>query len=65
VPAVLLTQVRPTVPAEARLPCPAPTVLPNRAISAAETTSLWGADRGALRSCEGRRAAAVAAIGGS
>lgn len=61
---MLLAQARATVPAEAELPCPAPVLLPDRAISAAETTSLWGADRGALRTCESRRAAAVDATGG-
>lgn len=61
----MLTDAKKTVPAEAEKPCADPTTLPDRAISAAEATTLWGADRSALRVCEQRRAAAVKAIGGA
>lgn len=64
-PAVVLTQVKATVPSEADTPCPVPVVLPNRAISAAETVNLWSVDRNGLRVCESRRAAAVATIRGA
>ncbi len=46
-------------PAEVRTPCPAPVPLPDRDLEEAETQSLWGRDRTALRICEVRRAAAV------
>ncbi|PIO98597.1 hypothetical protein CJ014_14865 [Pleomorphomonas carboxyditropha] len=51
-----------TAPAQARAVCSAPVAIPDRAISEAEATTLWGRDRGALRICEQRRAAAIAAI---
>ncbi|PKR91127.1 hypothetical protein CXZ10_05915 [Pleomorphomonas diazotrophica] len=51
-----------TAPAESRRPCAAPVTVPDRAISEAETTALWGRDRGALRICEQRRRAAIDAI---
>jgi hypothetical protein len=50
-----------TAPAQSRLPC-VETPLPDRALSQAETTDLWSRDRGIIRTCDGRRAAAVAAI---
>jgi hypothetical protein len=57
--------VRPQLPAAARQPCAAPVSLPDRDLGAAEVTSAWGRDRANLRVCEGRRAAAVAAIEGA
>ncbi len=56
--------VRPEIPAEARQPCAAPVLLPDRAITQRETVSLWARDRAALRACEGKRAAAVVAVDG-
>jgi hypothetical protein len=46
-------------PNEARTPCPEPVPLPDRDLGEAETQSLWGRDRTALRICEVRRAAAA------
>ena len=60
----MLAPAKAVVAAEAEAPCPAPVTLPDRSITAGETTSLWGADRSALRLCETRRAAAVEAIRG-
>ncbi|WNJ89155.1 hypothetical protein [Bosea sp. 685] len=57
--------VRPAVPASARKVCADPVAIPDRDISAEETTNLWGRDRTSLRSCEIRRAAAVSAIDGA
>ncbi|MBA4271053.1 MAG: hypothetical protein C0447_16815 [Methylobacterium sp.] len=64
-PTVKTEIVRPAVPASARQPCAAPSALPDRDITEAEATSLWGRDRAALRQCEPRRAAAIAAIDGT
>jgi hypothetical protein len=50
-----------TAPAQSRIPCEA-TPLPDRDISQAETTDLWSRDRGIIRTCDGRRAAAIGAI---
>lgn len=50
-----------TAPAQSRIPCEA-TRLPDRALSQAETTDLWSRDRGTIRTCDGRRAAAIGAI---
>ncbi|WP_440411994.1 hypothetical protein [Neorhizobium petrolearium] len=58
----MLVETKPAVPTESEKPCPAPVTLPNRAITAKETTDFWGADRSALRVCEQRRAAAVQAL---
>ncbi len=57
--------IRPAVPALARQPCAAPAALPDRDLTESEATSLWGRDRAALRQCEPRRAAAIAAIDGT
>lgn len=54
--------VRPELPPIARRPCDRPVTLPDRAISAGEATSFWNRDRSALRECETRRAAGVAAV---
>lgn len=51
----------PTIPPSSRLPCPAPQRLPDRDLSEAEITALWGRDRSGLSTCEQRRAAAVKA----
>jgi hypothetical protein len=61
---VKLEIVRPQLPATARQTCAAPVALPDRDLAAAEVTSGWGRDRAALRICETRRAAAVAAVDG-
>jgi hypothetical protein len=50
-----------TAPAQSRIACEA-TPLPDRALGQAETTDLWSRDRGMIRTCDGRRAAAVSAI---
>ena len=55
----------PEIPAAARVPCPPPSSLPDRSLSEAEATGLWGRDRANLRSCEVRRAAAVEAVTGA
>jgi hypothetical protein len=52
------------LPAVAIVPCAAPVPLPDRRLGERETADLWGRDRTALRTCETRRAAAVAASGG-
>lgn len=57
--------VKPQVPASARRACAAPVALPDRDMNAAEVTSVMGQDRAALRACETRRAAAIAAIDGA
>lgn len=64
-PTVKTEFIRPTVPAIARQRCADPVTLPDRDLTEAESTSLWGRDRSALRQCEPRRAAAVAAIDGA
>lgn len=51
-----------TAPAQARVACAQPVKIPDRAITEVETHNLWGRDRGALRICEQRRAAAIGAI---
>ncbi|CDZ32198.1 Hypothetical protein NGAL_HAMBI1145_09690 [Neorhizobium galegae bv. officinalis] len=61
----MLAESKKTIPPEAETPCAAPVVIPDRKISAGETTSLWGADRSALRVCEFRRQAAVSTIRGT
>jgi len=62
-PVVITELIKPVLPSEARKPCPAPSALPDdRGLSEAEVTSLWGADRVNLRTCETRRAAAVNAV---
>lgn len=58
-PRVVTQIVYPEIPAAARAPCPPPSSLPDRRLSEAEATGLWGRDRANLRSCEVRRAAAV------
>lgn len=64
-PVVRTQIIRAALPAEARQPCAAPQALPDRALTARETTSKWSLDRTALRVCETRRKAAVAATGGA
>lgn len=54
----------PALPAEARKRCDAPSAIPPRDLTAAEVAGLWGRDRVALKICETRRAAAVAAVEG-
>lgn len=51
------------IPEAALKPCDGPVVLPDRALSARETTGFWGRDRSALRACEEKRKAAVEAAG--
>lgn len=51
--------VSPDLPSEAKIRCADPVTLPDRNLSDAEATSLWGRDRTSLRICETRRAAAV------
>ena len=51
-----------TLPAVAREACAIPRQLPDRDLSSREVVTNWGADRAALRNCETRRAAAVAAV---
>jgi hypothetical protein len=46
-------------PAPVIVPCDAPVVLPDRALSDQDIERLWGRDRSALRDCAGR----VAALG--
>ncbi|KPF98821.1 hypothetical protein IP86_10875 [Rhodopseudomonas sp. AAP120] len=53
--------MQPTVPATAEQKCDDPVDLPDRDLTERETASAWGRDRSALRTCEGRRAAAVEA----
>ncbi|MFZ5739630.1 MAG: hypothetical protein ACOY6K_22410 [Pseudomonadota bacterium] len=60
---MLLSMTRPTVPPSAAQPCNPPVRLPDRDLTESETWGYWDRDRSALRSCEGRRAAAVEAIG--
>lgn len=62
-PTVLLKMANPTVPATAAQPCDQPAGLPDRDLTERETATYWNRDRAALRDCEGRRAAAVEAIG--
>jgi hypothetical protein len=52
----------PQVPEVARTPCDAPATLPDRAMTAREVASVMARDGAALRQCEVKRAAAVAAI---
>lgn len=60
-PPVVVKYVGPEVPPSSRIPCPV-TPLPDRALSAQEVTTNWGADRAAILVCDARRAAAVASI---
>lgn len=46
-------------PAEAKISCASPVVIPDRDLSEKEVHDYWGSDRTALRVCEVRRAAAV------
>ncbi len=64
-PTVKLELVKPELPEAARQRCADPLRLPDRDMTAAEVTSNWGRDRAALRICETRRAAAVAAVDGA
>lgn len=61
-PTVLLQMNRPTVPAIAAQKCDDPVALPDRDLTESETVRLWSRDRVALRTCDGRREAAVTAI---
>jgi hypothetical protein len=58
-PIVRTVIVTPEIPTEAKLKCADPVNLPDRDLTGAETVTLWGRDRAALRICETRRAAAV------
>ena len=62
-PTVLLKMTAPAVPATAAQRCDPPARLPDRDLTERETASAWNRDRAALETCEGRRAAAVGAIG--
>ncbi len=64
-PTVKTEFIRPAVPAIARQRCAEPVALPDRDATESEVTSEWLRDRSALRQCETRRAAAVAAIDGT
>lgn len=55
----------PVLPSLARVACDKPAALPDADLSEREVASLWGRDRVALRACETRRAAAVAAAEGT
>ncbi|GAA0600182.1 hypothetical protein GCM10008943_14230 [Paenochrobactrum glaciei] len=60
---IVRTQIsQPNIPAQALKPCDDPVALPDRALSAKELTPLWGKDRAALKECEAKRAALVAAV---
>ena len=61
-PIVITKTITPVVPAAARQKCADPVALPDRAMPEGDIVPAWGADRAALKSCEQRRAAAVAAI---
>lgn len=64
-PTVKFELVKPELPPAARKPCARPVLRPDRDISEAEVTTLWGRDQTSLRECETRRAAAVAAVDGA
>lgn len=64
-PTVKTEFLRPAVPAIARQRCAEPVALPDRDATESEATAEWLRDRSALRQCETRRAAAVAAIDGA
>lgn len=49
------------LPDAAKAACAKPVALPDRDLSDREAGSYWSRDRAALRTCEQRRAAAVAA----
>ncbi len=53
--------IKPTVPPASRVPCVVGD-LADRDMTEREVTTLWGADRTEILSCDARRAAAVAAI---
>lgn len=57
--------IKPELPAATRQRCADPVKLPDRDLSASEVTTSWGRDRAALRICETRRAAAIAAVDGA
>lgn len=61
-PTVRVEMQRPVLPDAARQACADPRQLPDRDLSSREVATNWGADRAALRICETRRAAAVAAV---
>lgn len=61
-PVVVAQVIRPELPASARKKCDDPVKLPDRMLPAEEATPLWAKDRAALRVCETRRGAAVAAV---
>jgi hypothetical protein len=62
---VKLELIKPTLPVSARKRCAEPVEAPDRDLLEGEATDLWNADRAALRICETRRAAAVAAVDGA
>lgn len=64
-PTVKLELARPELPEAARQRCADPVTLPDRDLTESEVTSAMGRDRAALRICETRRAAAVAAVEGA
>lgn len=62
-PVVRTEIVRPEIPAAAREPCRRPSPLPaSGPLTASRATSIIAADGAALLECEGKRAAAVAAV---
>ena len=52
-------EIKTPVPEAAKEPCNPPVDLPDRRLTAAEVTSLWGRDIASLLECETRRKAAV------
>lgn len=57
--------IPPALPEAVRTPCDPPVSLPDAALTARQTASLWGRDRTALKTCEARRAAIITAIDGA
>lgn len=62
-PVIRTVYVKLIIPAMAKVPCADPVTMPRplRALSDKETGDGWATDRAALRICEQRRRAAVAA----
>lgn len=60
-PVIVTRTAKPVVPPASRVPCVVGD-LPDRDMPEREVTTRWGSDRTEIKSCEARRAAAVAAI---